>query len=112
MLDDYRQVVEDNEVFVAVEAATVTGVLVMQPEDSDMLLVNIAVLPACKGKGLGKVLMQFCEAYSRQAGCQGIRLYTHERMTENIEIYQKLGYVQTHRAQAHGFARVFMRKPL
>ncbi|MGF6393758.1 GNAT family N-acetyltransferase [Pseudomonas plecoglossicida] len=112
MLDDYRQVVEHNDVFVALEAGRIAGVLVMQREGSDMLLVNVAVLPACKGKGLGKVLMQFCEAHSRQLGCRAIRLYTHERMTENIEIYRKLGYVETHRAHEHGFARVFMRKPL
>lgn len=112
MLDDYQQVVEDHEVYVALEAGQVAGVLVMQREGSDMLLANVAVLPACKGKGLGKALMQFCEEYARQAGCQAIRLYTHERMTENIAIYQKLGYHETHRAHEHGFARVFMRKPL
>lgn len=41
-----------------------------------------------------------------------IRLYTHERMLENIEIYGKLGYQETRRAVADGFARVFMRKSL
>ena len=112
MLDDYHQVVEDNDVFVALEAGRVAGVLVLHQEGSEMLLVNVAVLPACKGKGLGKALMQFGEEHARQAGCRAIRLYTHERMSENIEIYQKLGYVETHRAHEHGFARVFLRKPL
>ena len=112
MLDDYHQVVEDNDVFVALEAGRVAGVLVLHQEGSEMLLVNVAVLPACKGKGLGKALMQFGEEHARQAGCHAIRLYTHERMSENIEIYQKLGYVETHRAHEHGFSRVFMRKSL
>lgn len=41
-----------------------------------------------------------------------IRLYTHERMLENIKIYGKLGYQETRRAVEDGFARVFMRKSL
>lgn len=112
MLDDYRQVVTDAPTFVLTEGADVVGVLVMVQEDSEWLLINIAVLPRCKGKGFGKMLMAFCEEQARQAGCDAIRLYTHELMTENIEIYKKLGYQETHRATENGFARVFMRKPL
>ncbi|MFJ4158161.1 GNAT family N-acetyltransferase [Pseudomonas sp. NPDC089752] len=112
MLDDYRQVLAEAEVYVAMDAARIVGVLVMSREGSEMLLVNVAVLAACKGQGVGKQLMHFCEEQSRQAGCQAIRLYTHERMTDNIEIYRKLGYVETHRAQEQSFARVFMRKQL
>lgn len=112
MLDDYRQVVAEAEVHVALNGTRIVGVLVMSREGSEMLLVNVAVLAECKGQGIGKRLMHFCEEQSRLAGCSAIRLYTHERMTENIEIYRKLGYVQTHRAHEQGFARVFMRKAL
>lgn len=112
MLDDYLQVVAEAEVYVALDGARVVGVLVMSREASEMLLVNVAVLAACKGQGIGKQLMHFCEQQSRLAGCSAIRLYTHERMTENIEIYRKRGYVETHRAREQGFARVFMRKAL
>jgi hypothetical protein len=47
-----------------------------------------------------------------QTGCDAIRLYTHELMIENIDIYKKLGYQETHRATESGFARVFRRKAL
>ncbi len=33
-------------------------------------------------------------------------------MSENLAIYSKLGYQETHRATEDGFPRVFMRKPL
>jgi ribosomal protein S18 acetylase RimI-like enzyme len=112
MLDDYRQVVADAEVHVALKGARIAGVLVLEREGDEMLLANIAVLPECKGQGIGKVLMQLCETRTRQAGCSAVRLYTHERMAENIEIYRKLGYVETHRAEEQGFSRVFMRKAL
>ncbi|MFJ4064298.1 GNAT family N-acetyltransferase [Pseudomonas sp. NPDC089996] len=112
MQDDYRQVIASAEVRVALDGSQMVGVLVLEREGDEMLLANVAVLPECKGRGIGKVLMRYCEARSRQVGCNAVRLYTHERMTENIEIYRKLGYVETHRAEAQGFARVFMRKAL
>ncbi|WP_369990698.1 GNAT family N-acetyltransferase [Pseudomonas xanthosomatis] len=112
MLDDYGQVVRDELVLVAQQGERVVGVLVLRLEGRELLLVNVAVLPACKGQGIGRLLMDACEAQARAAGCEAIRLYTHERMTENIAIYQKLGYRETHRATQDGFARVFMRKVL
>ncbi|SDV07304.1 GNAT family N-acetyltransferase [Pseudomonas vancouverensis] len=112
MLDDYRQVVADTDSFVLTDDSEIVGVLVMSREESELLLVNIAVSPRHTGRGLGKMLMTFCEQHAQSLGCQAVRLYTHERMVENIEIYKKLGYQETHRATEEGFARVFMRKPL
>lgn len=112
MLDDYRQVIAESEVFVLTHNSEVVGVLVMNQEDGELLLINVAVLPRCKGQGFGKMLMQFCEEYAHHSQCSAIRLYTHELMTENIEIYKKLGYQETHRATENGFARVFMRKDI
>ncbi|WP_194791853.1 GNAT family N-acetyltransferase [Pseudomonas sp. UFMG81] len=112
MLEDYAQVVRDDEVFVAVQATRIVGVLVLRREGRELLLVNVAVLAACKGQGIGRLLMDFSEAHGRAAGCVAIRLYTHERMVENIEIYVRFGYRETGRAVEDGFARVFMRKAL
>jgi ribosomal protein S18 acetylase RimI-like enzyme len=112
MLEDYAQVVADSVVYVCLEEEDIVGVLVMLREGDEMLLLNVAVLPRCKGQGIGKRLMTFCEDHARGSGCAAIRLYTHELMSENQDIYKKLGYVETHRATEHGFARVFMRKAL
>jgi ribosomal protein S18 acetylase RimI-like enzyme len=110
MLDDYRQVIEQNDTFVLTENAEVVGVLVMSNEGAELLLVNVAVSPSQKGKGFGKQLMAFCEEHALKLGCKAVRLYTHELMVENIAIYEKLGYRETRRATEDGFARVFMRK--
>ena len=112
MLDDYEQVITESLVYVSTDDALITGVLVMQLEGTEMLLVNVAVLPRCKGQGIGKQLMTFSEDCARRSGCRAIRLYTHELMNENLAIYEKLGYAETHRATEQGFPRVFMRKPL
>lgn len=112
MLDDYRNVVVENDVFVATRGAEIVGVLVMVEEGAVLLLVNVAVAPRQKSQGIGKMLMAFCEEHARAVGSQAIRLYTHELMIENVEIYRKLGYRETHRAIEDGFPRVFMRKVL
>ena len=33
-------------------------------------------------------------------------------MVENQRLYERIGYVETHRAKEHGFARVFYEKVL
>ena len=112
MLDDYAQVIADSCVFVLADGADIQGVLVVSQQNTELLLNNIAVLPRYKGKGIGKALLAFCEEHAQATGCDAIQLYTHQLMTENIAIYKKLGYQETHRATEDGFARVFMRKPI
>ncbi|WYX10874.1 GNAT family N-acetyltransferase [Achromobacter xylosoxidans] len=63
-------------------------------------------------RGYGRALMQWAETIARQAGYPRIRLYTQEAMSENIAIYQRYGYVETHRAEEIGLKRVFMMKNL
>jgi ribosomal protein S18 acetylase RimI-like enzyme len=104
--------VAQDDVFVVTAGAEILGVIVMATERTELLVVNVAVAPQFKGQGIGKMLMLFCETQARQAGSDVIRLYTHELMVENVEIYKKLGYQETHRATENGFARVFMSKPL
>ncbi len=56
--------------------------------------------------------MQFAETEARRRGYDHIRLYTHVLMTENIAIYRRAGYVETHRIAEKGFDRVYMTKNL
>jgi len=112
MFDDYARLIAEATVFVLVAGDEIAGILVMEREDSELILLNVAVLPRYTGQGIGKQLMGFCEEYARDNGCTAIRLYTHALMTENLGIYSKLGYQETHRATQDGFDRVFMRKAL
>ena len=57
-------------------------------------------------------MIRFAEAESRRLGYTCLDLYTHECMTENIEMYSALGYVETERRTEHGYKRVYMRKLL
>ncbi|WP_266156864.1 GNAT family N-acetyltransferase [Dyella silvatica] len=50
------------------------------------------VLPACRGLGLGKQLLDALEAQIRRNGGQLIRLETGTAQTEALELYGRAGY--------------------
>jgi len=56
--------------------------------------------------------MEFAEVETRRRGYDEIRLYTHEKMTENIAMYRHLGWRETDRGEQSGYSRVFFRKQL
>jgi ribosomal protein S18 acetylase RimI-like enzyme len=112
MLDDYAALIGKGHVHVIEHDDMVKGVLVLIPEEHAMLLDNVAVSPDAQGLGLGRKMLEFAERAALAAGCRSIRLYTNEAMTENIGLYTRIGYVETHRAEEKGLRRVYMSKPL
>jgi ribosomal protein S18 acetylase RimI-like enzyme len=112
MSDDYQVLIGNGRVYVVELEAAIQGILVLVPEQDAMLLDNVAVAPSAKGTGVGRSLLEFAEHSARAAGYHVIRLYTHETMTENIALYSRIGYTETHRAEEKGLKRVFMVKHL
>lgn len=112
MRDDYAALIRAERVHVAETDGRVQGLLVLLPEDEAMLLDNVAVDPASQGLGVGRALLQFAEQAALRAGYRAIRLYTNEAMTENIALYARIGYVETHRGEEKGLHRVYMTKQL
>lgn len=112
MLDDYPARIAQGLVHVLLASGDVQALLVLIPEPDCLLLDNIAVSPGAQGKGYGRHLLRFAEDEARRRGLAAIRLYTQEKMTENIGIYRCHGYVETHRAEEIGLKRVFMKKAL
>jgi ribosomal protein S18 acetylase RimI-like enzyme len=88
------------------------GVIVLAVDDEGFLIDNLAVDPSHRGRGLGKALLEFAEAEARAQGFDSISLNTHEKMTENLAIYSRIGYVEYDRRSQGDFSLVFMRKHL
>jgi GNAT superfamily N-acetyltransferase len=112
MLDDYGAQIAAGRVHVMDCDGEPKGLLVLIPEANAMLLDNVAVHPSAQGKGLGRQMMIFAEQAARDAGYSTIRLYTNAMMTENIAVYARAGYVETHRGVEKGLHRVYMTKRL
>ena len=112
MLDDYPAHVRAHQAWVLEHDGAVAGVIVLLAEDDHLLLDNIAVDPAHAGRGLGRALMAFADAEARRRGYPELRLYTHQKMTENVAMYRHLGWEETGRGTEAGYDRVFFRKPV
>ena len=110
MLDDYRALIGRGHVYVLSDEGGISGILVLVPEEHAMLLDNVAIRPDAQGRGHGRTLIAFAERRAREWGLRAIRLYTNEAMMENVALYGHLGFVETHRAEEHGFRRVYMTK--
>jgi ribosomal protein S18 acetylase RimI-like enzyme len=107
---DYAAAVAGSETWVAVVDGVVVGFLVLMAEDDAMLLENVAVVPALQGRGVGARLLALAEQRATEAGRFRIRLYTHVSMVENQALYERRGYVETHRGGDEGLVRVFYEK--
>ena len=112
MLMDYAHEISENQVSVVEIQGQIIGVLVMKIKIEGFLLDVIAVDPHFQGVGVGKLMLEFAESEAQQQGYTSIYLYTHEKMTENLALYAKIGYVEYDRRLEMGLARVYMRKIL
>ena len=109
---DYAALIDAGRITVAQSEGRVVGILVLVPMEDHLLVENVAVDPAAQGSGLGRRLMAHAEDEARTRGLSELRLYTNEKMVENVAWYPRLGYRETERRAEHGFARVFFSKRL
>jgi GNAT superfamily N-acetyltransferase len=111
VLDDYARRIAEGVVSVIEEAdGAIVALIVLLPKSDHLLLDNIAVRPDRQGQGLGRRLIAYAESEANRLGHAELRLYTHEKMTENIALYARLGFAETARRQEVGYDRLFLRK--
>ena len=97
MQDDYAELVGRGLVHVLEQDGAVLGLVVLVREPDCLLLDNIAVAPSAQKQGHGRRLLAFVEETARAAGFETIRLFTNVAMVENIALYGRRGYEETHR---------------
>jgi ribosomal protein S18 acetylase RimI-like enzyme len=112
MLDDYASQVLARRVHVIENDVAVVGFVVLINTEEYLLLDNLAVSPRAQGRGYGRQLLEFAEFQAVESDYASIRLYTHETMSENIAMYARRGFVETHRVEENGLRRVYMSKSL
>lgn len=110
MRADYDAVLARGDVWVMESDGVLVGLLVLVGAPDHVLVENVAVAPERQGQGLGRRLLEFAEQRARDSGVGEVRLYTHERMTENLAMYGGRGYRETHRDTVHGLHRVHLAK--
>ncbi|SBS76362.1 GCN5-related N-acetyltransferase [uncultured Mycobacterium sp.] len=109
---DYAALIDSANVWVLTRDGHLVGSLVTIVNDDHLLLDSIAVAPDAQGSGYGALLLRRTDDDAHDAGLTEVRLYTNAAMTENIAMYPRYGYVETHRGGQDGFRRVFFSKRL
>ena len=112
MVTDYAQKIRETQVWVAEQASKCVGLLVLEAKEDHLLIYSIAVQPAHQKRGIGAQLMAFVEREARRQNYDRVRLYTNIHMTENIALYTRLGYAETHREEYLGSFTIHMEKRL
>jgi ribosomal protein S18 acetylase RimI-like enzyme len=109
MVADFASYVARGTVVVVEAEGELRGFMIAWPEEGAYLIDNIAVDPVAQGRGLGRKLIEHAVNEARHLGLSVLRLYTNVAMTENLAMYRRIGFVETHRAVVSGLNRVYMR---
>jgi ribosomal protein S18 acetylase RimI-like enzyme len=112
MTDDYAEVVRNHRVTVAERNGEIAGLVVMGIDEGGFVVDNVAVHPAHQGAGVGRALLEHAEAEARRTGFESLYLYTHEKMTENLSLYERVGYVEYDRRPIDDATLVYLSKTL
>ncbi len=83
--------------------------------EGDLYLGRLAVVPAARGRGIGRLLIEAVEDEARRRELGGVRLGVRIVLTENQRLFASLGYVEISREAHEGFdhpTSINMRKAL
>jgi ribosomal protein S18 acetylase RimI-like enzyme len=112
MTADYAEAVRRHRIDLLHLDGVLAALIETIAEADHLLIENVAVSPAFRGRGLGRKLMAHAEQLAASAGHGETRLYTNKLFTQNIELYRKLGYrIDREEVLEIGVA-VYMSKPV
>ena len=112
MVADFTSLINQQKCFVLEMDSCVQGFVVFYAKGDHIHLENVAIHPNAQKMGYGLQLIHFVEDQARKQGFDRVELYTNALMTENLEIYPKIGYEQFDRKLEDGFDRIYFRKPV
>ena len=112
MAANWQEVLREDAVWLAEVDGTPAGALVVRDRADHLLIWSVAVDPGLQGRGIGRLLLEFAEVEADRRGIGEIRLYTNETFTENIELYEAVGYAVTHIESTKRRTLVHMRKSI
>jgi ribosomal protein S18 acetylase RimI-like enzyme len=109
---DYAEAVLSHRFDLLYEDGTLAALIETAGEADHLLIVNVAVATAYRGRGFGRQLLAHAERLAAGGGFAEIRLYTNRLMAANIALYRSLGYrIDREEEMASGTA-VHMSKPV
>src|SRR3990172_6868946 len=80
------------------------GTVLYYPEHGQMYLGRLAVLPAYRGHGVARLLVEAVEQRAIEAGFRQVHLGVRLALAQNLAYFQGLGYRIDHYAAHNGYA--------
>lgn len=108
MTADYEAAVRNHVVDVLRLDGEAAALIEMEPEDDHLLVVNVAVSPDHQGRGYGRALLAHAEEFAISLGLKELRLYTSVHLTENVKLYERVGYKVDREEEASPHLGVFV----
>lgn len=110
MIADYTEAVKKHRIELLYLDSKLVALIEMIPLADHLLIENVAVAPAFQGRGLGHKLLAHAEQVATSLGYFVLKLYTNKNFTENLRLYQKLGYNIDREEEFKGGFTVYMSK--
>src|SRR5262249_5997331 len=109
------ELARDSGAIVAERNGRMLGCVMVKLLEDDLYFGRLWVLPAARGQGIAKRLVEAVEDEARRRELLGVRLGVRVVLTENHRLFTSLGYVEFSREAHEGFdypTSINMRKAL
>ena len=90
--DQIRDRLNEGPVWVAVQDASIVGTVSAVPKSEGLYVRSMAVLPAARGQGIGRLLLQAIEDFARARGNRRLLLSTTPFLLRAIRLYEHSGF--------------------
>ena len=90
----------------------ISGTVSIFPRREELFIRSMAVSPASRGKGIGKILMDHVHEMAFSNGCSVITLNTTPFLLPAIRLYERFGFQQQGPGDLHGTPLIKMTKNL
>jgi len=81
--------------YLIINENTAIGYLSIKNNDDALFLSKIYIDKSCRGKGFGKIAINFIEEKAKDLNCQKIYLTVNKYNMNSIMAYQKMGFIKT-----------------
>lgn len=90
-----NQILEGTSYYKLLFNSKLSGYLSFYKKDPLLFLSKIYVQSSLRGKGMGKKAMAFVEEKAKEFNCKGISLTVNRENLNSINVYKKMGFVNT-----------------
>jgi ribosomal protein S18 acetylase RimI-like enzyme len=91
-VDDVRRAIDAGRLFVALAGETLVGAMRCRAEPDHLYVGRLAVLPAWRGSGVARSLMQFAEERARALGLPEVRVEVRSALPGNLKFFERVGF--------------------